>query len=363
MESTAIGAASATQPASDSAAAALGRRLLSDLGALSSALRKQIGGILHRPKYSQLMLDYGDIVLRFPTHHEFDFALSSRIEPPAQRIAELEQLTLFELRRMATDIRRLEIRFSDVLSAALERGRSLCILMGQLELKSFSNDHEWRSIFAALAESDDRGHDPYRQVALAKYTQYLRNRQAVIQHIYSARGNKQETAGVSEPESSDSVAAAKLHETSIFDFEQIEMSGETAQDLWLLPRGESIGFTLSDTDHVDITLANYNFRIVNNHDATYLVDSDAGTEVRLRRGRNFIGRDHACDVVVNQSYRKISRKHLVIDSVDQYTTVLTDLSSHGTRVQASRMIGARPTDHRAAEMTMVGAGPVPSHQH
>ena len=363
MESTTIGAASATQPASDSEVAALGRRLVSDLGAFSSALRKQIGSILHRPKYSQLMLDYGEIVLHFPTHHEFDFALSSRIELPAQRVAELEQLALFELRRMATDVRRLENRFSDVLSAALERRHSLCKLMGQLELKSFSNDHEWRSIFAALAESDDRGHDPYRHVALAKYTQYLRNRQAVIQHIYSARGSAQETAGAPEPESSDTVAAAKLHETSIFDFTQIEMDSETAQDLWLLPRGESIGLTLSGTDHVDVTLATYNFRIVNNHEATYLVDSDDGTEVSLRRGRNFIGRDQACDVVVNQSYREISRKHLVIDSVDQYTTVLTDLSSHGTRVPASRVIGARPTDHRAAEMTMVGAGPEPSHQH
>jgi hypothetical protein len=359
METTAMGAARANPHNTPSEVAALGQRLINDLGALSSAVRKQIGSMLSRPKYSQLMLDYGDNVLRFPTHHEFDFALSSRIEPPADRVAELGQLTLFELRRMATDIRKLEHRFSDVLSAALERGRSLGRLMSQLDLKSFSNDHEWRSIFAALAESEDEGHDPYRQVALAKYTQYLRNRQAVIQHIYAARGTEQEQP---EPtKSHDVVAATKLHETSIFDFTQIELGGETANDLWVLPRGESIGLTLSGAEHIDLVLATYAFRIVSSQDTVYLVDRDGGTEVRLRRGRNSIGRDQSCDVVVDHSYREISRKHIIIDCIDQYTAVLTDLSSHGTRVPASRVIGVRPTDHQNAEMTMVGAGPVPSH--
>ncbi|MEM7406991.1 MAG: FHA domain-containing protein [Pseudomonadota bacterium] len=358
METTVVGAERSGQSSPRPEVAAAGRRLLSDLGAFSIALGRQVSEALRPRRQSVLMLNYGEHVLRFPTHHEFDFALSTRIEPPAQRIAELEQLTLFELRRMATDIRKLENRFSDVLAAALERGRSLRKLMVQLDLKSFSNDHDWRSIFAALAASDDDGHDPYRQVALAKYMQYLRNRQAVIQHIYAARGSEQDRQ---EPAPAEAVANAPLNETAIFDFTQIEIGGETAQDLWLLPRGESIGVTLAGVEHVDVMLATYGFRLVPQADAVYLVDAEGGTEYRLLRGRNAVGRGQGCDVLVDHGYREISRKHLIIDCVDEFTAVLTDLSSHGTRVPASRVIGARPTEPEALEMTMVGVGPGTSH--
>jgi hypothetical protein len=42
-----------------------------------------LGGMFtHNPQSKPLALNYGSVILRFPTHHEFDFALSSRTETP-----------------------------------------------------------------------------------------------------------------------------------------------------------------------------------------------------------------------------------------------------------------------------------------
>ena len=287
-----------------------------------------------------LELNYGDVVLRFPTHHEFDFALSSRTETPTSRLPELHELTLFELRRMASDIRKLEHRFVEVLKSAMEHGRSLRILMGTLDAKSFSNDHDWRAVFAALAASPHDGHDPYRRVALAKYMQYLRNRQITIQRIYMTRGtdNAQADAGQPEP------VAPAVYDTAIFDLPELGAREQEFDDQWPLPRAESIGINIAGSGAFDLFLAGYPFSMQCGS-RPLLVDLNSGEQFPLHRGTNMVGRDPDIDLRVNLDYREVSRKHLVIEILDDRTAAFTDLSSHGTRVPASRVIGARPVYH------------------
>jgi len=365
MSPTAIGGKTAAGGGSEIGFRRYGQRLRADLVALGTAVGHQVKQ-LFSSKACPLALDYGSNVLRFPSPHEFEFALAARVAPPAARAAEWEHLTLFELRRMATDIRKLEHRYAEIMTAALERGRSLGRLFKKLDAKAFSIDHDWRSIFGALSESDDARLDAYRQVALAKYMQYLHSRQAVIQHLYTSRTMEAETPAA--PSSSGSVAKfsgdvaapSSLHETAIFDLTDQNIADEASETMWPLPRGESIGLTLTGQGVIDLALANCVFALEPGASGTTLKDLEGGRRYELRRGRNTLGRDHTCDIVVDVNYKEVSRRHLLIDCIDEHTLVLIDMSSHGTRVPASRVIGARPADEPVlADKTMVGAGPTP----
>lgn len=284
--------------------------------------------------------------LRFGSLREFEFALAGRSEPPMARAGELDRLTLFELRRMATEIRALEHRLSEILSASLERGRSLGGLMPQLDIRQFSTDHEWRAIFAALAAQRGPRLDRYRRVALARYMQYLRERQGVIQRLYVSRGNAEGRGAAAEPTPASAGPAAQqaLHETAIFDFTQVQVDGVSADEFWLLPRGESIAVTLSGDSAVSVLLGRHVFKLVPGERS--LLVTPNGVEHRLRPGRNTVGRSQACDIAIDPAHREISRKHLVIDRIDAHTVVLTDLSSHGTRVPAARVVGTRAATPR-----------------
>ena len=48
------------------------------------------------------------------------------------------------------------------------------------------------------------------------------------------------------------------------------------------------------------------------------------------QGKNIIGRDAVCNVVVGRALRDVSRMHLIIEPQDDGSIRFTDLSSHGT---------------------------------
>ncbi|MDX1514322.1 MAG: FHA domain-containing protein, partial [Gammaproteobacteria bacterium] len=61
----------------------------------------------------------------------------------------------------------------------------------------------------------------------------------------------------------------------------------------------------------------------------YLVD-EQGASYLVRPGKNLIGRQAGCDVVIDPVHRGVSRKHLIIEPVSETVALITDISSHGT---------------------------------
>ena len=57
---------------------------------------------------------------------------------------------------------------------------------------------------------------------------------------------------------------------------------------------------------------------------------DGDVETPLRVGKNIVGRDSACDVLINAAHRDVSRRHLIIEVEPGDRIRLTDISSHGT---------------------------------
>jgi hypothetical protein len=120
---------------------------------------------------------------------------------------------------------------------------------------------------------------------------------------------------------------SKMRETAIFDVTELVDGDEEA--FARIPKGETVEIDLALEDNVSVLLAKHRCELANNSGKIVFID-DAEQTTQLRRGKNIVGRDASCDVLINSSYREISRKHLMIEIADECIVRITDISSHGT---------------------------------
>ena len=313
------------------------QQLLTGLGVVVAAVRNAAAAVLAPRNNTSLTLYYGGQKLHFPTPHEFEFALTTRTEVPAQRLPEFERLSSAQLRDTVHDIRQLEVDFGTLLSQARDAGGSMRSLLSDFDTNRFSKDHEWRALFRALADSESELHDPYRFVALGKYTHYLVSRRNVLQAIRITR----EAEGRRKPARAHGAKWQRRARApgSMLVGAGVRDSSEK-NGYWTLPSGTPIGIDLSDPTPFRILLSAYPFRIEQDAGQLRLVDVNAGVEYPLQNGRNTIGRAKDADVVVDGTYREVSRMHAVVNVIDSRMLLITDQSAHGTSVPNARIVGA-----------------------
>jgi len=276
----------------------------------------------------RLRLQFRDRTVSFSTVTDFDFSLASRTEVPARKIGDLVRQSPEVLTGEATSIRQLERRFVDLLSKSMEEPGSIGYLLRDIDLKLFSQDHEWRTIFTALVKLG-KDFDEYKQLALIKYTQYLGSRQEVLKSIFE---NKFQLEAVA---AELSAAGPNFKETVIFESKKTELLSPRDSTLQRLPRGETITIQLDGDTNLQLVLSRHKFTIVSGQQL-YLVDEN-GPDYALQYGRNRVGREQGNDVIVDSAYRDVSRKHLIIDVESPRHVRLTDLSSHGTYVPSVQL--------------------------
>ena len=98
----------------------------------------------------------GAVEVQFHSPCDFEFAVAGRIGLPAAKISALVELTDEDLLREAEGIRKLEQRFSEILSAAMETDTPVGPVLEALDLSVVSQDNDWRLIIGAL-------NGPYRE--------------------------------------------------------------------------------------------------------------------------------------------------------------------------------------------------------
>ena len=288
-----------------------------------------------------LELKVGDRTLHFDSKVDFEFALASRTEVPAGKIAELVRFDARQLLDEASSVRQVERHFVEMVSRSIQEPGSIGYLLREIDMKLFSQDHEWRSIMTALSRQNSR-FDAFKQLALVKYTQYLSSRQDVLKGIYTHKSTIGLPAG--DPDGGQEPA---LRETLIFDVaspppEPAKKTPESAAppQLTRLPRGESIRLNASPGKPVEVVLSRHPCSI-HTQPAPLLVDEE-GNEAPLRTGRNVLGRHPESDVMLDAAYRDVSRTHLIVEVEEDGGLRLTDLSSHGTFVPVA-LFGGDPT--------------------
>ena len=186
----------------------------------------------------------------------------------------------------------------------------------------------------------DKSYDELRRVALVKYMQYLRSRQDVIKQTYKVKKRERqlvENQGVENRTGEGSVADSEredspnlsLKETIIFDSVIIEQQADKTSEFSRLPKGELVNINLGAGQRVNLRFSKHEFQLANDGGSYRIID-DQSRDYPLQAGKNIIGRDSVCNVVVDNVYRDVSRIHLIIEPLDDQKVRFTDLSSHGT---------------------------------
>ena len=288
-----------------------------------------------------LTLAIGGQNVSFNSLNEFEFSLSGRIDVPSRKLSDLMLMSPEELKKEAKQIKVIEQQFVDVISKSLESTGGIAHYLRTIDPHVFSQDHNWRDIMISLR---DKGgdYDELRRIALVKYMQYLTSRQEIIKHTYSIKKQtaKQrakeedvmETRLFAEPLVEPAgPAEGAMRETVILDSQVIAPPPQQEQ-FTRLPKGEGVVIKLKPGQAVDILLSKYGFKLKAD-DNISLVDQ-TGVSHLLQDGKNIVGRDDVCNVVVQHGMRDVSRLHLIIERLGQDTLRLTDLSSHGTFIPA-----------------------------
>ena len=310
-------------------------RPASELQRLLGALRGAAGGLrtgldrllgragLRRGRSLPLELDLPDRTVRFRGIAEFEFALGSKTEYPVGRIAELLPRPAADLRKVATHIRYVEKRFAQVLTDSMHEPGMVSELLREVEIKLFSKDHGWRDLIDGLNQCGPE-YDEYKRLALVKYMQYLGSRQDVLRSIYldkvrdSVRGALADVC---------SAPVGLSQETEIFDTTPRRVNGSKER---YLERGETMTVRIPRGEALELKLSEHPFRLYGGR-SHYLIDEN-GAQHTLRPGKNMVGRQVDGDVVVDPHLRAVSRRHLIIETIDEETVALTDVSAHGTSI-------------------------------
>ena len=274
---------------------------------------------------------------------------------------------------MASNIRQVEKRFAETLAESLHQPGMISDLLRNIELKLFSQDHQWRDIAEALNHLSP-AYDVYKRIALVKYLQYLGCRQDVLRSLYldkiraaaaqteapasavpsttaaatstakaavSARAPElpvpfadefvSESVVVRAPAAAadDDSQIVSMRDTAIFQVEHFTLEGDT-EGFALLPRGETLDIKLEQNEPLEILLSNLRLKVYPGQ--RFRLTGEDGQVHILATGKNLIGRHGSCDVVVGGDNRTISRKHLMIEPISTTAVRITDLSSHGTSI-------------------------------
>lgn len=288
-----------------------------------------------------LSLRLGRTVLSFRGLADFDFALSGRTSLPLDKFAELMTRSADELKTEALSIKAVEQRLTETLERYLQRIGGARSMLKELAPKLFSKDHHWREIIEAL-KNEERIDDEYRRIALTKYLQYLSARQETLNTLYwlkTLSHPKDELVDTANP-----ITRTMLRETVIFDVSHLESSRRMLNALERLPRGEPVVLKVPPGKTAELILVKHRFQL-SGGERWCLID-EGGNELPLQDGRNTIGRDSTNSVVLDNSYRVVSRRHLIIEPLSPWKVRVTDLSSHGTFV--SPQYFDRDMGHQAA---------------
>lgn len=275
----------------------------------------------------------GEQLLKFCSLTDFEFCLAGRTSVPSRKITQMVKFSLDELKKEARTIKEVEKRFVAILSESIEDTDSINQSLRGLDPQVFSQDNQWRAIIHSLNSVDNDDLNPFRRVALVKYMQYLSSRQEIIKYLYSEK--KKTTKGGAADEGD--ISSELLKDTLVLEntvFEPLSDSGSNVQ-LERMLKGENVTIALKSGQKIDVYLSKHECKIVAGKPNKFI--DEAGRSYELKVGKNTIGRDAKCNIMIDPKHRDVSRTHLVIELDEDNTIYMTDLSSHGTYIPAKYM--------------------------
>lgn len=272
-------------------------------------------------------LSVGAGQLRFKDLGQLEYALKDKTALSSDSVSALGKLSDDGLIREAEAYRSMEQRIVDMLSSP---GNNVEQFLKRLELDQISEDHDWRDLIGAIRTLDE-GCEPYKKAALLKYVAYLSAAQDVIRTIRVNRLGSVDKSDdrVRGKPNADLAQRQRL----MFDLQALSAIGGTPalsdeNGFSRMSKGETMEVQFGEHQSLDIVLAKYRFSLVSGR--PFLLVDETGHDLKLRPGKNIIGRSARCGVTLDSAFGAVSRKHLVVE-IDQKDRVrLTDISTLGT---------------------------------
>ena len=281
--------------------------------------------------------------LHFETIEDFEFALHGRTSVPTRKVSEIVHLSVEQLNDESITIKNLESYFVEMAADAMRDPDSINQALKETEPLVFSQDHGWRDIIAALNQAK-KPLTEYKQLAIAKYLQYLTARQELIQYLYSEKTKPSDNSITdSLTIESNIYEDASSYNSSTLDMVRAYQGRKLNKNMQRLTKGEKILVQVPKDGYIDLVLSKYKCKLVDGG-SIHFVDQDEN-EYPLKNGKNIIGRDSVCSIVLDKTLRDISRVHLVITKKDESSLEITDLSSHGTFLPSSYFTDKETTLH------------------
>lgn len=262
-------------------------------------------------------------LFHFQTPTELGLALAPRTEVAASLLRQVARMSEDELRDDLNLTRAVHKKLTHMLLRAMETGVTLAQVWREIDLSKIYEEHQWQPILYALSDPQAAS-DAYRQTALVKYLQYLKNRRDTLQDLQRERGRAQANGPVDHAPSRAMPAPSALVDD--LTYTSMQRSDEYSR----LPPRHPVELTLTPGEPITLFLAHRRMRLTVNEEGAVLTD-DSGLTVPVHEGRLVIGRSNDCDVVLRDAPADVSRKHLMIEA-GHHEVRLTDLSSHGTYV-------------------------------
>jgi len=140
---------------------------------------------------------------------------------------------------------------------------------------------------------------------------------------------------VAAEEHPGSSAAASLGKRQDLVYDLAELAGMDDQgrqgdkdEFSRMSKGESLQIRFGAHQSLSLILAKYPFTLISGD--PFLLLDESGHDLKVRPGKNIIGRSAQSDIAVDAAYGAVSRKHLIVETRNDGTVTLTDISTLGT---------------------------------
>jgi len=278
---------------------------------------------------SAIRLDLGNGRLRFRSPERLIEALAAHAAPSAGRVAVLGTFSGDTLAHELQGIRQVAQIVGRALAKSTETDDALSALLIEIDSLPVADHDGWHQILQRLARIGPQA-TRYQRGALQRYLEYLNATQELMAVLRDGRS-------FSSRASSDLAQASDpdllQHQTLSYDLAAIanaHPNGTTAEheEFNRMPKGETVEIEIGPHQSLSLLLARYPFVLISG--TPFLLVDEYGNDLRLRVGKNIVGRSAQCDVAVDTALRAVSRRHMIVEADGDGPVRITDISTIGT---------------------------------
>ena len=273
-----------------------------------------------------LELTIGDKTLVFNSSAEIAFCLDGRTSVSANKLSELIQMTIDELKKQKEDVNKVNKSLIKVLNKIVDKPDSVEQYLRELDSQMFSQDQSWRDIFKAINNVSEEIND-VRATIITKYLKYLSTVEDTLEYILAEKERYAgELVGVAAEQPLDfgaTWAVSQLRNDVKPDFSEND-------NFKLLPRNKKVLVNLVPGKKIEMRLSSYPCQLIAMNDSISFIDNSGARS--LNKGQNTIGRSEKCSLMIDASQKHVSRRHLHVLVTDNNKLQLTDTSSEGTYI-------------------------------